>query len=536
MNMSLFSGSDKAKALLRLQGELDEVKERMRVLDNFAGVGLWQAVLHQGDAMHPQSRWTWSPEFRRLVGFKTESEFPDLATSWSDRLHPDDVEPTFAKFGAHLADRTGRTPYDAVYRLKMRDGSYRWFRATGGCARGPAGEPLRACGSLVDIHTQMTNEEAQKRNAEEQARTVGALANALRHLTGRDLTFRLNETFPPEYEQLRNDFNSAMQTLQQAMLAVNVNVKAIQSGTQEIATASDDLSRRTEQQAATLEQTAAALDEITATMKKSAEGAAHARKAVASADENAKSSALVVKQAVAGMEGIAKSAQQINQIIGVMDEIAFQTNLLALNAGVEAARAGEAGRGFAVVASEVRALAQRSAEAAKEIKGLISTSTAQTDHGVRLVAETGRSLEQILVQVAEINVIITDIAAGAQEQATGLQEVNTAVNQMDQVTQQNATMVEESTASSHSLSQECGALAALVGQFRVGGADDELRGELRKVAPHAFRTQPPPRVAAKPASRSEALKPAARPPRPAVKKVSNGAPVAGALSDGWDEF
>ena len=224
-------------------------------------------------------------------------------------------------------------------------------------------------------------------------------------------------------------------------------------------------------------------------MKKSAEGASHAREVVAAADEDAKKSAVVVRQAVEAMDAIAKSAQQISQIIGVIDEIAFQTNLLALNAGVEAARAGDAGRGFAVVASEVRALAQRSAEAAKEIKGLISASTTQVDHGVKLVAETGKSLERIMAQVAEINDVVGDIAAGAKEQATGLDEVNTAINQMDQVTQQNAAMVEESTAASHSLSQETAQLSELVGQFQVGRAngDDTMRRELQKVAPHAFR-------------------------------------------------
>ncbi len=185
-----------------------------------------------------------------------------------------------------------------------------------------------------------------------------------------------------------------------------------------------------------------------------------------------------------------KSAHQISQIIGVIDEIAFQTNLLALNAGVEAARAGDAGRGFAVVASEVRALAQRSAEAAKEIKELISASTSQVSQGVELVTETGKSLDRILTQVTDINAVVTEIAAGAREQATGLEEVNTAINQMDQVTQQNAAMVEETTAASHALSQETAQLADLVSQFRVGrkgSQDDGLRRDLKKAAPHAFK-------------------------------------------------
>ena len=229
------------------------------------------------------------------------------------------------------------------------------------------------------------------------------------------------------------------------------------------------------------------------------------------------------------MDAIAKSAQQISQIIGVIDEIAFQTNLLALNAGVEAARAGDAGRGFAVVASEVRALAQRSAEAAKEIKGLISASTTQVDHGVKLVAETGKSLERIMTQVAEINGVVGEIAAGAKEQATGLDEVNTAINQMDQVTQQNAAMVEESTAASHSLSQETAQLSELVGQFQVGRGNDgdAMRRQLQKAAPHAFRQPKAPAAATRKAQ--------AKPMRPVAKAVVNGAATSD-NSGAWEEF
>ncbi|WP_309643171.1 methyl-accepting chemotaxis protein, partial [Phenylobacterium sp.] len=231
--------------------------------------------------------------------------------------------------------------------------------------------------------------------------------------------------------------------------------------------------RRTEQQAASLEETAAALDEITATVRRTAEGATHARKVVETARSDAAEGADVVRRATSAMDEIEGSSKQIGQIIGVIDEIAFQTNLLALNAGVEAARAGEAGKGFAVVASEVRALAQRSAEAAKEIKALITASSDQVGVGVDLVAATGKALESIVTQVAEINGIVAEIAASAQEQATGLQQVNTAVNHMDQVTQQNAAMVEESTAASHALAHEAKELAVLVAQFRTG-TDDPL--------------------------------------------------------------
>ena len=311
--------------------------------------------------------------------------------------------------------------------------------------------------------------------------------------------------------------------------AVVASAGAIHSGAREISSASDDLSQRTEQQAASLEETAAALDEITATLKKSAEGAKHASQVVASADDDAKKGAVVVKQAVEAMDAISKSSDQIGRIIGVIDEIAFQTNLLALNAGVEAARAGDAGRGFAVVASEVRALAQRSAEAAKEIKGLISTSSSQVGSGVSLVAESGKALERIIAQVSEINRVVAEIAAGAQEQASGLQQVNSAINQMDQSTQQNATMVEESTAASHSLSQETTQLASLI--ERVPGR--RTQAARRRCAANSKRSPrtPSPNPRRPPAPRvrrSRSLWRArlSRRPRPLRRRAAQKSPIA----------
>jgi methyl-accepting chemotaxis protein len=319
------------------------------------------------------------------------------------------------------------------------------------------------------------SEADRARAARELNQVVSDLAAQLDRLSGGDLTVRLNAPFPEAYEALRANFNDAVGKLETALGSVVQAANSIGAGAGQISQASDDLSKRTEQQAASLEETAAALDEITATVRKTAEGANHAREVVSAAKGDAEQSGRVVGDAVAAMSEIEKSAAQISQIIGVIDEIAFQTNLLALNAGVEAARAGDAGKGFAVVASEVRALAQRSADAAKEIKSLISASSAQVEQGVKLVGQTGEALGRIVAQVADINGIVVEISASAQEQATGLQQVNTAVNQMDQVTQQNAAMVEESTAASHSLAREATSLKDLMSQFRVSSVEEPVR-------------------------------------------------------------
>ncbi|MFC3077222.1 methyl-accepting chemotaxis protein [Phenylobacterium terrae] len=349
-------------------------------------------------------------------------------------------------------------------------------------------EKLRLEGMTVEqakaAEDERKRQEAAKAEAAAQlALVVEQLADGLAKLSAGELVFRIRQPFAGEYEKLRGDFNAAMERLQETMKTVAVNVGGMRAGAGEISQAADDLSKRTEQQAASLEETAAALDQITATVRKTAEGANHARDVVTAAKADAERSGEVVRQAVTAMGEIERSSNQIGQIIGVIDEIAFQTNLLALNAGVEAARAGEAGRGFAVVASEVRALAQRSADAAKEIKALISTSSQQVGQGVVLVGGTGEALTRIVAQVADIATVVTEISVSAQEQATGLNQVNTAVNQMDQVTQQNAAMVEQSTAASHRLAKEAEELAGLMRRFEVGEAG--RAPQVRREAPRS---------------------------------------------------
>lgn len=281
-----------------------------------------------------------------------------------------------------------------------------------------------------------------------------------------DLTIRVGAV-DQRYVKIRDHFNSSVESLQDVIDSVIRAVGTIRSGLTEISTASNDLARRTEQQAASLEETVAALGDVTRGVNGTAEGASRAQSVVATARTTAEKGGEIVARAIAAMTEIQGSSLKIGNIINVIDEIAFQTNLLALNAGVEAARAGEAGRGFAVVAQEVRELAQRSAKAAREIKDLISTSAKEVDTGVRLVGESGVSLQQIVSQVSAMNATITEIAVSSRDQAHSLREVSAAGDEMDKVTQQNAAMVEETTAAAQSLSQETEGLAELLRGFKT---------------------------------------------------------------------
>ncbi|EJC82920.1 methyl-accepting chemotaxis protein [Rhizobium leguminosarum bv. trifolii WSM2297] len=309
--------------------------------------------------------------------------------------------------------------------------------------------------------------QADEDAAERLRAATSGLAAGLKRLASGDLAFQIEEPFSPDFESLRHDFNMSIRQLDQTLGAIATAIAAIDEGTREIASGAGDLSKRTEQQAASLEETVAALDQITANVSNSSKRTDEARSEATDANRNAAKSAEVVSHAEEAMRRIEASSQQISSIIGVIDEIAFQTNLLALNAGVEAARAGEAGKGFAVVAQEVRELAQRSAQAAKEIKGHIQKSSVEVESGVKLVLDTSQVLSAISEQIARISQHMDAIAVSAREQSTGLAEVNTAVNSMDQVTQQNAAMVEQSTAASGHLAQEAATLRELVSRFKL---------------------------------------------------------------------
>jgi len=414
------------------------------------------------------------------------------------------VEPAYANSADYRAfwDKLRRGEFDAQQYLRIGKGGRRvWIQATYTPVRGADGRVEKVVKVATDITARVN--------------AFLAVGNALADLAGGKLDRRITETFPADLESIRSDFNKAGESLQKAISSVAASTHTIASAAGQIGSASDDLSRRTEQQAASLEETAAALEEITATVKKTAANAREASNSVAGAKEAAESGGRVVETAINAMDSIANSSKQITDIIGVIDEIAFQTNLLALNAGVEAARAGEAGKGFAVVASEVRALAQRSSEAAKQIKALINTSSEQVGDGVKYVGETGHALKRIIDQVLQINALVNEMAQAAEQQSSGIEQVNSAVGQMDQVTQQNAAMVEESTAAARNLGSETKVLTDLIGFFSVG----------QTFAPQV-------RTTARPAT-APARRPAAR--AAATKLVANGGRAASRDND-WTEF
>ncbi|MCB8840072.1 methyl-accepting chemotaxis protein [Aurantimonas sp. VKM B-3413] len=326
----------------------------------------------------------------------------------------------------------------------------------------------------ADVERQKANRAREEGEAErqaaaaEQARIVAAVGAGLARLAHGDLAHSLDGRFEGPYRRLKEDYDAAVTQLRTTIAAVAGSVTSIESGTQEISQATDNMTRRIESQAASVEEAAAALDDITSRVSQSAGLAEAAATVVGAARGDAETTDEVVHQAIEAMQGIATSSRQIETIIGVIDEIAFQTNLLALNAGVEAARAGEAGKGFAVVAQEVRELAQRSASAAREIKSLIASASGQVDLGVEHVGKAGEALQRIAGQVLEIDGKVRAIAEGARDQASGLKEINGAVGQMDQVTQQNAAMIEEANAATQALRGEAAELERLVARFEVG--------------------------------------------------------------------
>jgi methyl-accepting chemotaxis protein len=369
------------------------------------------------------------------------------------------------------------------FRRLAKGGREVWIQASYNPILDQAGRPIGVIKIATDItaaeQERLTGETKRKALETEQEHVVRAVATALDRLSKGDLTAQIEGRFEGGYAQIRDNFNGAVDSLRTALSTIADAMAGLTAGSEEILVAVGNMARRTEQQAATLEETAAALDQVTATVRSTASGAAEASQAAGGAKTEAERSGEIVREAVQAMHGIEEGSRKVTEILAVIDEIAFQTNLLALNAGVEAARAGDAGRGFAVVAQEVRALAQRSAEAAREIKGLISSSRSQVEQGVRSVGATGEALSQLVDLAVQIDHVVSDVARSAKEQSTGLGQVNSAVNDMDKVTQQNAAMVEQTTAAAAQLQGRAAELDAAIGRFNLG----------RSAAPAPARSQ-----------------------------------------------
>jgi methyl-accepting chemotaxis protein len=374
--------------------------------------------------------------------------------------------------------------------------------------------------------------EAQRAEAARQVqRVVAGLGSGLERMARGDLTYRITDEFVDEYRKVRDDFNAAVEQLQDTIRNIVLSSSEVSNAASEISASTTDLSQRTEEQAASLEETSASMEQMAVTVKKNAENAQQANQFANETAAVADRGGEVVAQAVSAMARIEESSRKISDIISVIDEIARQTNLLALNAAVEAARAGEAGRGFAVVASEVRSLAQRSSQAAKDIKDLITNSSSQVQEGVELVNRAGGSLNEIVESIKKVAQIVADIAVASNEQATGIDQINTALNQMDEVTQQNSALVEENAATAKTLEQQSGAMTSSVGAFKLRDME-----AMAKVA-----TPPVTTVRRAPAVAAPAPSPAKRQAVPAHRSApvgrTRGALALAAKDEAeWKEF
>jgi len=464
-------GSGKRAAAQKLKAEQDAELARLHSLEELhiilgekAGVGLWDAILFEKDAMHPKSQWTWSAEFRRLIGFNGAEQFPDLVTSWSDRLHPEDAPGTFAAFGASL--EPGSQGYDVTYRLKMRDGSYRWFRATGGAAH--TNGRVRCCGSLVEIHAQKLAELGQAQSVAEQTRMVASLADGMGRFADGDLTVHIAEPFPSGFDGVRVSFNKTAEKFAGIIAQVQTTSGGLKAATSEILAGANDLSERTTKQAATIEQTSASVEQLSSAIVENAKRAEEASLKTQAASQLADEGGKVMGQANSAMERITSSSSKISNIIGLIDDIAFQTNLLALNASVEAARAGDAGKGFAVVAVEVRRLAQSAAGASSDVKVLIEQSASEVLGGSKLVAEAAAMLGRISQAVQENSALMQSVSVASRKQASSIDEVTIAIRQMDEMTQHNAALVEQTNAAIEQTETQASELDSVVDIFTIG--------------------------------------------------------------------
>ena len=415
--------------------KLIEKGEWLDILAAHSGVGLWDAILHHGDALHALARWTWSAEFRRLCGFATEAEFPNVVQSWADRLHPDDAAATFAAFNAALSNAAGSGAYDATYRLKVRDGSYRWFQATGGVVRDASGKARRVCGSLVDIHV-LTQTEASRKDTlvDMAARFEASVGQQIAVLAARSTELEVTS---------QSMSGTAARTGDQAATVVAA-AAAASGGVQTVAAAAEQLS--------------ASISEIS---RQVAHSAKITGKAVADAQRTDKI-----------VQALSEGANRIGQVVGLITNIAGQTNLLALNATIEAARAGNAGKGFAVVASEVKSLANQTAKATEEISAQIAQIQSATKEAVAAIGGITGTIEEvskiamtIAAAIDEQSAATSEIARNVQQTASSTQDVTMNIGGVRQSATETGTAAGEVLNAATDLSHQAGQLKTVMNSF-----------------------------------------------------------------------
>jgi ABC-type transporter Mla subunit MlaD len=412
--------------------------ELIEVLGNHCGVGLWDAILVNEDALHPNSRWTWTNEFRRLVGYRNESDFPNVCQSWSDKLHPDDSAPTFAAFNAALKKAGGRSGYDVTYRLKMADGKYRWFRATGGVVHDAAGKAIRACGSLVDINDMTVAGAASKQRA-----------------TTRDT---LTNAFDSEMTSLTELVSSAAVRFETAARQLAESTARTTGQTSAVSSAAEQAGANVIVVAGAAEELGSSVAEIRRQVERSTD---MSREAVKEAD----TTAAIVSE-------LSEVASSIGEVVNLISGLAGRTNLLALNATIEAARAGEAGRGFAVVASEVKDLATQTAKSTADISNKIAAIQATTEKAVRAIggiSETIRKIDEtaslIVTSVMEQAKATQEIVTSVAEASRGTSDVSANIGGVARAVQETGTTANEMLSASSALARQAGQLQQQVKGF-----------------------------------------------------------------------